>query len=1048
MAWAKPPLFWIVGLMACLALALTGDQRPLQAVDPQPMPHQAIDFNRQIRHILSENCFACHGPDEKARKAKLRLDTKEGAFGKLKGGGFPLVAGKPEESELFLRITSPEEHERMPPAKSGRSLKPEQIELVKEWIKQGAEWSKHWAFVTPQRPPLPKVKDAAWGRNAIDALILARLESEGLKTSPEASKEALIRRVTFDLTGLPPTLAEVDAFVADKTPDAYEKVVDRLLKSPHFGERLAVDWLDAARFADTHGYHIDSARDMTAWRDWVIKSFNENKPFDVFTVEQLAGDLLPNPTIEQKIASGFNRNNMINFEGGAIPEEYQTAYIVDRVNTTGTVWLGLTVGCAQCHDHKYDPIKQKEYYQLYAFYNNIPENGLDGQKGNAVPVLKIPTSEQKQDLDKLAGQIKELDTRTAGPLPEVDAAQVAWEKDAGKEKAVEWVVLDPRDFRSLGGATLTKLKDLSLFAAGTNPDKETYVVNAKADLAEITGFRLEALTDDSFPAKGPGRSHNGNLVMTDFRITAAGQPVKFKKATADFSQQDFPIALAIDANPATGWAVLPEVGKAHFAVFETEQPIKSAAGVELGITLDFQSVFAQHQIGKFRLSVTSAKDPHHAAKLPDKIREIITVAVEKRSDAQKAELRQYFRSNVAPESKKLIEQRAELQKKMEELDKKVPTTMVMQEMAKPRDTFMLIRGQYDKHGDKVTAGLPASLGTLPKNTPSNRLGLAKWVVDPSNPLTARVTVNRYWQVFFGTGLVKTAEDFGSQGELPSHPELLDWLAVEFISPSPAPFGSGSKKNWDVKAFVRLIVTSSSYRQSSKVTPAAYEKDPENRLVARGPRIRLQAEFIRDQALAISGLLNDEIGGRSVSPYQPPGLWEELAFRQDNDNFTAQVYIQGHGKDLYRRTMYTFWKRTSPPPTLITFDAPDRETCTVRRPRTNTPLQALVLMNDPTYVESSRKLAERLMTEAKTADERIALAFRLATARSPKAKETAILKKVFEEQLSVYQKDEKAAIKLLAVGESKRNEKLNPSELAAWSVVASVIMNLDEAVNKG
>ncbi|HEV3237731.1 MAG TPA: PSD1 and planctomycete cytochrome C domain-containing protein [Gemmataceae bacterium] len=1021
---------------------------PIQAVDLQPVSQQAIDFNRQIRHILSENCFACHGPDEKARKAKLRLDTKEGAFGKLKGGGFPLVAGKPEESELFLRITSPEEHERMPPAKSGKSLKPEQVELVKEWIKQGAEWSKHWAFLPPHKTTLPKVKDAAWARNAIDTFILARLESEGLKASPEASKETLIRRVTFDLTGLPPTLADVDAFLADKSKDAYEKVVDRLLKSPHFGERLAVDWLDAARFADTHGYHIDSARDMTAWRDWVIKSFNENKPFDVFTVEQLAGDLLPNPTMEQKIASGFNRNNMINFEGGAIPEEYQTAYIVDRVNTTGTVWLGLTVGCAQCHDHKYDPLKQKEYYQLYAFYNNIPENGLDGQKGNAVPVLKIPTSVQKQDLDKLSAQIKELDKRIEGPIPEVDASQVAWEKDAGKEKAVDWVVLDPRDYKSLGGATLTKLKDHSLFATGPNPDKETYVVSAKTDLTEVTGIRLEAVPDDSFPEKGPGRSHNGNLVMTDFRITAAGQPVKIKKATADFSQQDFPIALAIDANPATGWAVLPEVGKPHFAVFEPEQPIKSASGIELGITLDFQSVFAQHQIGKFRLSVTNVKDPHQIAKLPDKVREIIAIAAEKRSDAQKAEIRQYFRSNVSPEVKKLHEQRFKLQKKMEELDKKVPTTMVMQEMPKPRDTFMLVRGQYDKHGDKVTAGLPASLGTLSKNTSSNRLGLAKWIVDSSNPLTARVTVNRYWQMFFGTGLVKTAEDFGSQGELPSHPDLLDWLAVEFMSRSPAPLGSGSKKSWDVKALIRLIVTSSSYRQSSKVTPALYERDPENRLLARGPRLRLQAEFIRDQALAISGLLNGEIGGRSVSPYQPAGLWEELAFRQDNDNFSAQVYVQSHGKDLYRRTMYTFWKRTSPPPTLITFDAPDRETCTVRRPRTNTPLQALVLMNDPTYVEASRKLAERLMTEAKNTDERIVLAFRLATARSPKAEETAILKKVFEEQLSVYQKDEKAAIKLLAVGESQRNEKLNPSELAAWSVVASVIINLDEAVNKG
>jgi len=1041
-------LLWISGFTCSLALSGTALERPVHAGEADSAPPAPIDFNRQIRHILSENCFACHGPDEKARKAKLRLDTKEGAFSKLKGDAHVLVPGRPEQSELFLRITAHEEKERMPPKKSGKHLTVVQIDLMRQWIKEGAEWSKHWSFIPPQRPPLPKVKDASWARNAVDHFILARIESEGLKPSPEANKETLIRRLTFDLTGLPPTPAEIDAFLVDKSPNAYEKLVDRLLASPHFGERLALDWLDAARFADTHGYHIDSARDMTAWRDWVIKAFNDNKPFDAFTVEQLAGDLLPNATMEHKIASGFNRNNMINFEGGAIPEEYQAAYIVDRVNTTGTVWLGLTVGCAQCHDHKYDPIKQKEYYQLYAFYNNIPENGLDGQKGNAVPVLKLPSPDQQKKLDELAAKVKKLEQKTTEPIPEVDAAQLAWEKIAANDNKVEWTVLDPREFKSKGGATLTKLKDLAIFATGTNPEKETYAVIARTDQADITGIRLEALPDDSFPAKGPGRSANGNLVMTDFRVAAGGLPLKLKKATADHSQDNFPISLAIDDNPNTGWAILPEVGKPHTAIFELEQPIKGTSGVELTITLDFQSVFAQHQIGKFRLAVSNAKDPHQSNKLPDKVREVLALAPDKRNDSQKSELRGYYRTNVSPEIKKLSEQLANLRKSREELDKKVPTAMVMQEMPKPRDTFMLIRGQYDKHGDKVTAGLPTSLGALPKDTPANRLGLAKWLVDPSNPLTARVTVNRFWQMFFGAGIVKTAEDFGSQGELPSHPELLDWLAVEFMTPSERPLGGGSKIHWDVKAMLRLIVTSSTYRQASNVTPALQEKDPENRLLARGSRLRLQAELIRDQALAISGLLNDEIGGRSVSPYQPAGLWEELAFRQDNDNFSAQVYVQGHGKDLYRRTMYTFWKRTSPPPTLTTFDAPDRETCTVRRSRTNTPLQALVLMNDPTYVEASRKLAERIMTEAKTTEERISLAFRLATARSPKAEETTILKKIFEQQLGTYQKDEKAAIKLLSVGESKRNEKLNPSELAAWSIVASVVLNLDETVNKG
>jgi hypothetical protein len=785
--------------VAVLALGLAGI-RSSAAAPP-------IDFDRQIRPILSENCFACHGPDVKQRKAKLRLDTRDGA---LKDSAV-IVPGQAGKSALIERVASEDPKKRMPPPKTGKRLTSAQVDLLRQWIDQGARWSRHWAFVKPERPPVPPVKDSRWLRNPIDAFIAERLEREGIQPSPEADKVALIRRLTLDLTGLPPTPAEVDAFLADGRANAYEQLVERLLDSPRYGERMAVDWLDAARFADTHGYHIDSGRDMTRWREWVIAAFNRNQPFDRFTIDQLAGDLLPHATLEQRIASGFNRNHMINFEGGAIPEEYHNAYLVDRVNTTGTVWLGLGVGCAQCHDHKFDPLTQKEYYQLYAFFNNVPENGLDGSKGNAMPFIKVPSPQQQKKLDRFAAQIKELERHLAGAQPKLSADQL--------------------------------------------------------------------------------------------------------------------------------------------------------------------------QQGKAKL----------------------------------ADLRQAYAA----------------------LEKQVPTTMVMQEMPKPRDTYLLVRGQYDKHGAKVTAGVPASLPPLPKDAPANRLGLAEWLVNPSQPLTARVIVNRYWQMYFGTGIVKTAEDFGVQGEYPSHPELLDWLATEFI-----------RTGWDVKAMQRLIVTSATYRQSSVVSPALVHKDPENRLLARGPRLRLQAEFIRDQALAISGLLNREIGGASVSPYQPPGLWEELASRADGANWTAQVYHQSHGKDLYRRTMYTFWKRTSPPPTLVTFDAPDRETCTVRRARTNTPLQALVLMNDPTYVEASRKLAERLMTEANSAEERIVLAFRLATARKPTAGEVAVLRRIFDNQLAAYRKDGPAAIKLLAVGEAKRNEKLDPAELAAWATVASVILNLDEAVTKG
>ncbi len=794
-----------------------------------PVAKATIDFSRQIRPILSDNCFACHGPDEQQRKAKLRLDIRASALGPLRGGGRAIVPGNPKESHVIERVLAEDPAERMPPERTNKKLSPAQIELLKQWIEQGAPWSEHWAFVPPERPPLPKVARQGWARNAIDYFILARLEKEGLEPSSEADRRTLQRRVTLDLTGLPPTPAEMDAFLADTSPRAYEKVVERLLQSPHYGERLAVDWLDAARFADTHGYHLDAGRDMTRWRDYVIDAFNANEPFDRFTIEQLAGDLLPPPpsatgegadrALTQKIASGFNRNHMINFEGGAIAKEYLNAYIVDRVNTTTTVWLGLTMACAQCHDHKYDPVSQKEYYQLYAFFHNVPENGLDGAKGNAAPVVKAPSREQERMLAKLDADLAALQASLLAPNPRTDTAAAA-----------------------------------------------------------------------------------------------------------------------------------------------------------RGVT-------------------------------------------------------------------KLRQARAAL-------EKQIPTAMVMQEMATPRETFVLLRGAYDKKGVKVTAGVPAALSPLPQDAPPNRLGLARWLVDGKNPLTARVIVNRYWQMIFGTGLVKTAEDFGSQGEQPSHPELLDWLAVEFMTPLPSPQGTGAKQNWSVRDLLRLIVTSSTYRQSSKIPADLATRDPENRLLARGPRYRLQAEFIRDQALAISGLLNREVGGASVSPYQPAGLWQELGSRGDSKNWSAQFFVQSKGKDLYRRTMYTFWKRTSPPPQLITFDAPDRETCTVRRSRTNTPLQALVLMNDPTYVEASRKLAERLLHEASATDDRLILAFRLATARPPTAAELGVLRQVLEKQLARYHADEKAALQLLAVGDSARVERLAPAELAAWTVVASVILNLDETVTKG
>ncbi|MBI3821389.1 MAG: DUF1553 domain-containing protein [Planctomycetes bacterium] len=1032
-----------ISILSGAALLCSFLATPAQDKKPAIGSQGAIDYSRDIRPILSENCFVCHGPDESQRKAKLRLDTRDGALAKLRGGGHAIVPGKTGDSALVQRILAADPTERMPSLKTNKKLTPKQIDLLKRWIDEGAPYAQHWAFVTPKRLDVPDVKRQGWARNAVDLFILARLEKEGLQPSPEADRTTLIRRLALDLTGLPPTLAEIDAFLNDKGADAYERVVDRYLASPHYGERMAVDWLDAARFADTHGYHIDAGRDMSRWREWVIDSFNNDLPFDQFTIEQLAGDLLPNATTEQRIASGFNRNHMINFEGGAIPEEYLNNYIVDRVNTTATVWLGLTMICSQCHDHKYDPIAQREFYQMYAYFNNVPENGLDGSRGNAAPMIKAPSKRQLEAIAKLDADIKDREKSLLAPSPKTDSFQTAWEKTA-LDTQIVWKTLEPTEVKSAGGAKLTRQPDGSILASGANPATETYTLQAKVDLASITAIRLEALPDASFKASGPGRSENGNFVLTNVKAHADKTPLVLKKATASFEQKDFPVAHAIDGDPKTGWAIYPNVGKPIEAVFSFAPIAKPAS---LTIRFEFQSQFSQHQFGRFRVSITDAANPHGKSSIPANIAAILKTSADQRTDQQKSELRQYYRTEVATDAAEIRAEILRLRKTKSDLEAAGASTMVMQELPKPRDTFMLIRGEYNKKGAKVSAGVPAFLPPLPKDAPNNRLGFARWLADPSHPLMSRVIVNRYWQMFFGTGLVKTVEDFGAQGELPSHPELLDWLAVEFMQPSAAPLGSGAKKNWSVRDFVRMIVTSSTYRQSSVVTKEHLNKDPENRLLARAPRYRLQAEFIRDQALSLGGLLNRDIGGASVSSYQPKGLWQELASRQDSKNWSAQFFVQSQGKDLYRRTMYTFWKRTSPPPQLVTFDAPDREVCTVRRSRTNTPLQALVLMNDPTYVEASRKFAERIMQNEKDPGLRLALAWRLATARAPSDRESAILLRVLDKQLATYRQNPKLADELLRVGESPRDESLSAPELAAYTIVASMILNLDEVVTK-
>ncbi|WP_020471685.1 PSD1 and planctomycete cytochrome C domain-containing protein [Zavarzinella formosa] len=988
-----------------------------------------IEFDRDVRPILADKCFACHGPDEKQRKAKLRLDTREGALASLD-------LKKPGESELIKRLTTTDKMEHMPPATTGKTVSPAQVETLRQWIAEGAEYRGHWAFIAPKRPDVPKTGDG-WAASPIDRFTMAKLQTENLKPASEAEKTILIRRVTLDLTGLPPTLKEIDDYLADNSPNAYEKVVDRLLGSVRYGERMALDWLDAARYADTNGYHIDNGRDMTRWREWVIEAFHQNKPYGQFTIEQLAGDLLPKATLEQKIASGFNRNHMTNFEGGAIPEEYRTAYIVDRVNTTSTVWMGLTYACCQCHDHKYDPLTQKEYYQLYAYFNSVPENGLDGGRGNSVPMIKVPSKTQEAKIAAWKKEIADLEAKLAQPNPEVVAAQAAWEKSPDAAKTT-WKQLVLDKLKSKNGTTFTTTDGITV-AAGPNPAQEVYTMTFKPDVPNLTALRLEVLPDDKQSGNGPGRSSNGNFVMTGFKVNLGegkgSTALKLRSASADYSQVDgnFDVKNLLQPN-GKGWAIHPQTGKPHHAIFELAEPV--AAGKEVTVQLQFNSTFGNHQFSRFRLLATDSATPHEGNPIPANIDAILKADSAKRTPAQQQELATYYKTQVSPALRAINDKIAELRKSIATEEGSTTTAMVMEEMPKPRDTFVLTRGEYDKKGEKVTPGTPAVLPPLPKDAPANRLALAKWLVSPENPLMARVTVNRYWQLFFGTGLVKTAEDFGTQGDYPSHPELLDWLAVEF-----------RESGWNLRQLVKLIVMSATYRQSSAVSKELVAKDPENRLLARGPRFRLQAEFIRDQALAVSGLMNGEIGGKSVSPYQPAGLWEELMSRADGANWTAQTYTQSTGKDLYRRTMYTFWKRTCPPPSLATLDAPDRETCVVRRSRTNTPLQALVLMNDPTYVEAARKFAERMIAEGKTTEERLNIGFRMVTGRPMQERESVVLTKVLDRQRARFQNDEKAAIKLLSVGESPRDAKLPVGELAAWTILANSLLNLDEALTR-
>ena len=987
---------------------------------------QEVNFNRDIRPILSENCLLCHGPDANHRKAELRLDVAELATKSV------IVPGKPEASDVVARITSGDPEMKMPPPESGKQLSKADIEMLIRWIAQGAKYESHWSFVPPQKPKLPEVAQPQLVRNPIDRFVLRRLEEDGLTLAEQADRFTLIRRATLDLTGLPPTVEDVRAFIADRSENAFEKVIDRLLKSDRYGEHMARYWLDAARYADTNGYQYDLEREQWVWRDWVINAFNSNMPFDQFTVEQIAGDLLPNATAQQRLATAFHRNHPITIEGGVIDEEYRTEYVVDRVTTTSTVWLGLSMTCGRCHDHKYDPITQKEFYQFFAYFNQVPERGLNGFDPKLQVDSPLRITQSVRVADELATAVGEFDK-----LWNVSAAQLAdSEKKLTEDVTNAWSIVVPSERRSEGGATLEVQPDQSILATGTNPATELYELVLNCD-TPIYAIRLEALTHPTFVGSGTGRGSNGNFVLTEFQIATTGadsdefKPVKIAKAEADYSQASYNIVLAIDGvtNDRTGWAVDGNTKQENrVAVFTPGEPLLPDAVKKVRLQLHHRWG-GSHHIGRFRVALATRP----VQDVPADVAAIVKIETTKRTAQQTSRINEHLaaRSGNA-DLQAAVGKVAALRERLAR-STSVPATMVMEEMPTPRKTHVLFRGEYDKPREEVTFGTPAALPPLPQDAPKNRLGLAQWMVMPNHPLTSRVAVNRSWERLFGTGLVKSSEDFGSQGEWPSHPELLDWLAVEFV-----------ESGWDVKRLLKTIVLSATYQQSSRMTAQQFERDPYNRLLARGPRLRLEAEAIRDSALLASGLLSDQLGGPSVFPYHPAGLWEEI----NNRPGYSRVYNQDAGGKLYQRSLYTYWKRTVPPPAMAVFDAPEREFCVVRRSRTNTPLQAFVMLHDPQFVEAARHLGRRMQTEGgSTVDDKITFGFQACHSRTPTSRELTVLRNLFEDRLKQYRADPTAAKQVVSVGDSEFVATGDTAEAAAWTTVGRVIFNLSEFVTK-
>lgn len=1030
------------------------------AVDPSK---RDIDFNRDIRPILSDRCFTCHGPDHEDRQAGLRLDLREIATAALSSGSTAIVSGNPETSALLARVTSNDPETVMPPPHIGKPVTPREAAMISQWIKKGAQYRGHWAFEAVRRPAIPDVQNKAWPKNPVDSFVLARLEEEGILPSSQAQQETLARRVSLDLIGLPPTLADVDAFVNDRQEGAYERYVDRLLASEHFGERMAIEWLDAARYADSHGYQTDSSRSNWPWRDWVISAFNSDMPFDQFTIEQIAGDMLPSASRDQIVATGFNRNHRINGEGGIIAEEWRVETIIDRVETTGQTWLGLTVGCARCHDHKYDPLTQKEFYGLFSLFNNVPESGTnvgDSNRsgGNSDPLQIVASREQETEMVRLAEAIVSADKNVEAEFKNINDLVVAWEKDAQAnllDASKIWTVVEPLFVKSLGGAIVTRQADGSWLASGPTPVHETYEIVLPLPSGKFSAIKLSAIPDGSLPNQSLGRAPNGNFVLSkveaEMHSSLAVKPISLilKRAEADYSQSGWDIQFVVDDNPGQGWAVDgndPTKRLERTALFVLEQSVEVPENSTLTVRL-IHKALGEHAIGRFRLAVSSSpteKVTLNGGKVPDAIAAIFKVPNAERSKEQLDAIVKHYSENVDGPLKKFRIQRDEATKSRQNYIDHLPSAMVMKE-GQPRQAFVLTRGQYDQPGEKIDPVLPAFLPKIPDGSLPNRLTLARWIVSRENPLAARVWVNRQWERLFGTGLVKTSENFGSQAEFPSHPELLDWLAAEFMDPtviqSRTTIDGATAQSWSMKSFFRLIVTSATYRQSAVIDPEKRAIDPENRLLSRSPRIRLTGEIVRDSAIGISGLLVPKIGGPSVRPWMPEGVWDETSKYGDLRGYKADT-----GEGRYRRSMYTIWKRTAAPPTMLLFDAPNRETCTVKRSRTNTPLQALAILNEKTFIEVSHALALRMMTESGPSPaERLSHGFRVALHRSPSSDELSTLLKGFVTDLERFSADPEAAEKYLSFGTVQKPADLLLIELAAYSLSANVIVNLDEFV---